>query len=71
MLSERDYSSLAVISLAVAHTVALLRSYMPDLDTELLCRDYPFEHDDEWDAFIDSLYEIAQHFVSQYDFFSQ
>jgi hypothetical protein len=42
MLSERDYSSSAVISSVVAHTVALLKSYVPDLDLELLRKDYPF-----------------------------
>jgi hypothetical protein len=68
MLSEHDYSSLVVISLAVAHIVALLKSYMSDLDTELLHRDYPFNDDDERDALIDSVYDTTQHFVSQYDF---
>jgi chromosome segregation ATPase len=47
MLSEHDYSSSTVISSVVAHAVALLKSYVPDLDTKLLCRDYPFDDDDE------------------------
>jgi hypothetical protein len=68
MLSEHDYSSLAVISSMVALAVALLMSYVLDLDIELLHRDYPFEDDDEQDTLIDSMYETAQHFVSQYDF---
>jgi chromosome segregation ATPase len=37
MLSECDYSSSMVISLDVAHAVALLKIYVSDLDTELLC----------------------------------
>jgi hypothetical protein len=63
MLSECDYSSSAVVSLAVAHVVALLKSYTPDLDIELLCRDYPFEDDDERDTLIDSMYDTTQHFM--------
>jgi hypothetical protein len=42
MLSERNYSSSIVISSAVACAVALLKSYVSDLD-------------DEWDALKDSL----------------
>jgi hypothetical protein len=68
MLSERDYSSSAMISSTVAHAVALLKSYMLDLDIELLHRDYPLEDDDERDTLLDSVYDIAHHFVSQYDF---
>jgi hypothetical protein len=68
MLSEHDYSSLTVISSTAALAVALLMSYVLDLDIELLHRDYPFEDDDEQDTLIDSMYETAQHFVSQYDF---
>jgi hypothetical protein len=68
MLSEHDYFSSTVISSAVAHAVALLKSYVPDLDTKLLCRDYPFDDDDERDTLIDNVYDTAKHFVSQYDF---
>jgi hypothetical protein len=64
MISECDYSSLVVVSSAVAHAVALLKSYVPDLDTELLRWDYPFDDDDERDALMDSVYDTAQHFVS-------
>jgi hypothetical protein len=64
MISERDYSSSVVISSAVAHAVALLKSYMPDLDIVLLRWDYPFDDGDEWDALIDIIYDTAQHFVS-------
>jgi hypothetical protein len=67
-LFERDYSSSAVISFAVAHVVVLLKSHVPDLDTELLHRDFPFADDEERDALIDSVYDTAQYFMSQYDF---
>jgi hypothetical protein len=70
MLFERDYSSSVVISSVVAHPVVLLKSYVPDLDPELLCKDYPFGDDEEQeqDALINSVYDPAQFFVSQYDF---
>jgi hypothetical protein len=42
MLFKHDYSSSTVISSVVAHVVALLKSYVPDLDPELLHKDYPF-----------------------------
>jgi hypothetical protein len=58
-----------VISLAVAHAVALLKRYVPDRDPKLLHKDYLFEDDEEqeWDTLIDSVYDTAQYFVSQYD----
>jgi hypothetical protein len=36
-----------VISSAVAHAVALLKSYTSDLDPELLNKDYPFGDDEK------------------------
>jgi hypothetical protein len=48
-----------VISSAVAHTTVLLKSHAPDLDIELLRRDFPFVDDEEWDALIDSVYGTA------------
>jgi hypothetical protein len=63
-LSKQDFSSSAVISSAVAHTVALLKSLTPDLYTEKLRRDFPFDNDEEQDALVDSVYDTAQYFVS-------
>jgi hypothetical protein len=69
-LSERDYSLSVVISSAVAHAVTLLKINMPDLDTEQLRRDFPFDNDDdERDTLINSVYGTAQYFVSRYIFF--
>jgi septal ring factor EnvC (AmiA/AmiB activator) len=65
---DRDYSSSIVISSVLAHAVALLKSYTPDLDPELFCKENPFEDDDEWHMLIDSDFETAQHFVLQYNF---
>jgi hypothetical protein len=63
LLSESNYSSSTV-----AHAVALLKSHVPNPDPELLRKDYPLEDDDERDTLIDSVYDTAQYFVSQYDF---
>jgi hypothetical protein len=68
MLSKRGCSSSAMISSVVAHAMALLKSYTPDLDIELLRRDYPFDDHEERDTLIDSVYDIAHYFMSQYDF---
>jgi hypothetical protein len=57
-----------VISSVVAHVVALLKSHTPDLDVEKLWRDFLFDNDEERDALVDSVYDTAQHYVSQYDF---
>jgi hypothetical protein len=54
--------------LAVAHAVALMKSHTLDLDTKKLRRDFPFDNDEEQDALVNSVYDTAQHFVSQYDF---
>jgi hypothetical protein len=40
----------------MTHIVALLKSHTP------------FDDDEERDALIDSVYDIAQHFIFQYDF---
>jgi hypothetical protein len=68
MFAEWDYSSLEVISLVVKHVVVLLKSYMPDVDLELLRKEYQCKDDDEWDALIEGVFDAAQHFVSKYDF---
>jgi hypothetical protein len=69
MLFEQDHSSSVVISLVVVHAVALLKSYKPDLDLELLRKEYPVKDDKERDTLIDSMFKTAQHFVHQYEFF--
>jgi hypothetical protein len=68
-LSERNYSSSVVISLAMAHAVALLKSHTPDLNTVQLRRYFPFDNDEDRDALKDSVYDTTQHFVSPYNFF--
>jgi hypothetical protein len=58
-LSEQDFSSSMVISLAVAYVVVLLKSCMHDLDTEKLWRDFPFNNDEDRDAPVDSVYDTC------------
>jgi uncharacterized protein (DUF3084 family) len=50
MFAEWDFSSSKVISSAVAHAVALLKSYTSDLDLELFCKEYQCKDDAERDA---------------------
>jgi hypothetical protein len=59
--------SSAVISLAVANTMALVKNHIPDFDIEILHKDFMVD-DAEWAALVDSAYDTAHHFVSLYDF---
>jgi hypothetical protein len=68
MFTERDYSLSEVISSTVAHAVTLLKSYMPDVDPELLRKEYRCKDDDERDALIESAFDAAQHLLYEYDF---
>jgi hypothetical protein len=69
MFAEWDYSSSEVIPSVVVYTVALLKSYVPDLDPELLRKEYQYKDGDEWDAITEGVLDATQHFVSEYDFF--
>jgi hypothetical protein len=39
-LSKREDSSMLMILMAVANAMALLKSHVPDLDVELICKDF-------------------------------
>jgi hypothetical protein len=58
-----------MISLAVAHTVALFKNHLPDLNMEILRQDFTVD-DDEHKALVSSVFDAAQDFVSLYDFTS-
>jgi hypothetical protein len=58
-----------VISSAVAHTVVLFKSELPNLDMELLPKDYAID-DVGRETIVTSTYDAAQEFVSSYDFAS-
>jgi hypothetical protein len=60
-LSKREVSSSMVIALA------LFKSNLPDLDMEILCKDFTID-DVEREALASSAYDAAHDFVSLYDF---
>jgi hypothetical protein len=67
VLSKREYSSSAVISLAVANAMVLVKNHMPEFDTKILSKDFTVD-DAGLQALVDSAYDTAQHFVSLYNF---
>jgi hypothetical protein len=66
-LSKQEFSSSAVISLAVANAIALVKNHMPEFDTEVLRKDFTID-DTERASLVDSAYDTAQYCVSLYDF---
>jgi hypothetical protein len=58
-----------MISSAVAHTVALFKNHLPDLNMELLRQDFAVD-DAECETLVSSTFDAAQDFVSSYDFAS-
>jgi hypothetical protein len=66
-LSKKEFSSSAVISLAVANAIALVKNHMPEFDTEVLCKDFTID-DTERASLVDSACDTAQYCVSLYDF---
>jgi hypothetical protein len=67
VLSKREFSSLAVISSAVANVMAPVKNHIPEFDAKLLRKDFTVD-DAEQAPLVDSDYDTAQHFVSLYDF---
>jgi hypothetical protein len=53
----------------VANAVALLKSHLPDLDVELLCKDFAVD-EAEREALTIGTYDAAHEFASSYDFSS-
>jgi hypothetical protein len=68
-LSKREDSSILMISMAVANAMALLKSHLPDLDVELLCKDFAVD-EAEREALTSDAYDAAHEFTSYYDFSS-
>jgi hypothetical protein len=58
-----------MISSAVAHTAALFKNYLPDLNMKILRQDFTVD-DAEREALVSSVFDAAQDFVSLYDFTS-
>jgi hypothetical protein len=67
VLSKRELSSTTVISSAVANAMALMKNHLPDLDLEILCKDFTVD-DVEREALVNSAYDATQDFFSLYDF---
>jgi hypothetical protein len=68
-LAKREGSANMMISLAVAHTAALFKNHLPDLNVEILRQDFTVD-DAEREALVSSVFDAAQDFVSSYDFTS-
>jgi hypothetical protein len=68
-LAKRKGSANMMISSAVAHTAALFKNHLPDLNVEILPQDFTVD-DVEREALVSSAFDAAQDFVSSYDFTS-
>jgi lipoate synthase len=53
----------------VANVVALMKNHLPNLDVEILHKDFTVD-DVEWEILVNSTYDVAHDFVSLYDFSS-
>jgi hypothetical protein len=58
-----------MISSAVAHVAALFKNHLPDLNIELLHHDFTMD-DTEHETLVSHTFDVAQDFVSSYDFTS-
>jgi hypothetical protein len=68
-LAKHKGSANMMISSAVAHTGALFKNHLSDLNMEILRQDFTVD-DAERDALVSSAFDAAQDFVSSYDFTS-
>jgi hypothetical protein len=68
-LAKRDGSVNMMISSAVAHTAALFKNHLPDLNMEILCQDFTVDNA-EREALVSTAFDAAQDFVFSYDFTS-
>jgi hypothetical protein len=68
-LAKREGSANIMISSAVAHTAALFKNHLPDLNMEILPHDFTVD-DAEREALVSRVFDAAQDFVSSYDFTS-
>jgi hypothetical protein len=68
-LAKREGSANMMISSAVAHTAALFKNHLPDLNMEILRQHFTVD-DAEREALVSSAFDAAQDFVSSYNFTS-
>jgi hypothetical protein len=58
-----------MISLVVANAMALMKNHMPNLDVEILCKDFTVDETGQ-EILVNSAYDAVHDFVSLYDFSS-
>jgi hypothetical protein len=68
-LSKREDSFVLMISMAVANAMTLLKSHLPDLDVELLRKDFAVD-EAKCEASTSGAYDAAHEFASSCDFSS-
>jgi hypothetical protein len=68
-LSKRERVSSDMISLVVDNAMALMKNHIPDLDTEILRKDFSV-NEVVRKPLVNSTYDAAHDFVSLYDFSS-
>jgi hypothetical protein len=68
-LAKREGSANIIISSVVAHTVALFKNQLPDLNMEIMRQDFTVD-DVEREDLVFSAFDAAQDFVYSYDFTS-
>jgi hypothetical protein len=68
-LSKREDSSVLMISTIVTNAMALLESLLPDLDVELLRKDFAVD-ETEHEALTNGAYDATHEFASSYGFSS-
>jgi hypothetical protein len=68
-LSKHEDSSVLMILTVVANAMALLKSHLPNLNVELLRKDFTVDETDH-EALTSGAYDAAHEFASSYDFSS-
>jgi chromosome segregation ATPase len=68
-LAQQALSKWELSSSAVANVVALMKNHLPDLDMEILHKDFIVD-DAERETLVNSAYDAAHDFVSLYNFSS-
>jgi hypothetical protein len=66
-LSKHESSFNMMISSAVAHAAMLFKNHLPDLNKELLRQDFTVD-DAKRKTLVSSAFDVAQDFISSYDF---
>jgi transcription initiation factor IIF auxiliary subunit len=68
-LSKREDSFVLMISMTVANAMALPKNHLPDLDVEILCKDFTVD-EAESEVLTNGAYDVAHEFALSYDFSS-